>query len=69
MRKSRMCKRYNHISSHFSRTDACHTIFSVNSAAATVMKLLIKSQLSGAMGTGGGAAGGGMGQLLSMASK
>ena len=47
---------------------------SVNSAAKTMMKLMIKSQLSGAMGTGGGAAAaggssGGLGQLLGMASK
>lgn len=43
----------------------------VNSAGATMMKLLLKSQLSGMMGTGGGAAGGGagLGNMLSMASK
>lgn len=42
----------------------------VNSAGATMMKLMLKSQLSGMMGTGGGAAGGGgFGSMLSMASK
>ncbi|KAJ9092619.1 hypothetical protein QFC19_008657 [Naganishia cerealis] len=42
----------------------------VSSASTTIMKLMLKSQMSGAMGTGGGAAGGsgGMGSLLSMAS-
>jgi len=42
----------------------------VNSAAQTIMKFVLKSQMSGMMGTGGGAAGGGgMGNLLSMAAK
>lgn len=42
----------------------------VNSAGTMVMKMLLKSQLSGAAGTGGGAAGGGgVSQLLGMASK
>ncbi|GAA6060922.1 hypothetical protein JCM10212_003956 [Sporobolomyces blumeae] len=38
----------------------------VNSAAATVMKLLLKSQMSGTVGGGNS---GGLGQMLSMASK
>lgn len=42
----------------------------INSAGATIMKFMLKSQMSGMMGTGGGAAGGGgLGNLVSMASK
>ncbi|KAK9897352.1 hypothetical protein P389DRAFT_169113 [Cystobasidium minutum MCA 4210] len=45
----------------------------VNSAVQTIMKFVLKSQLSGAMGTGGvatsGGGSGGVGNLLSMASK
>ena len=44
----------------------------VSSASTTIMKLMLKSQMSGAMGTGGGAAGaggsGGLGGLLNMVS-
>ena len=36
----------------------------VNSAGQMIMKMMLKSQMSGAMGTGGGASG-----LMSMASK